>query len=218
MGLFREIGNFLNSATGVTSSAKQQQGAQLQLQKDAQNFNATEAQKERDWQTYMSNTEHQRAVADMQQAGINPILAAGAGADVSGGASASVSPGEATTGANGGNPLSMILNTIATAKNIDKINADITNQTDKTKAEVNKLLKEAGYTQKQIEYYNKHGVFPGATTSTKVGVNGGFGLFGGNTEITEPVGLKGGKGDPKRYTENSAKKNKRIVPDMSAYL
>lgn len=44
-------------------------------------FNAQEAQKQRDWETEMSNTAYQRQIADMKEAGINPasIYAAGGG-------------------------------------------------------------------------------------------------------------------------------------------
>lgn len=53
-------------------------------------FNSAEAQKNRDWQTEMSNTAHQREVADLQAAGLNPVLSAGgAGASTPGGATAS---------------------------------------------------------------------------------------------------------------------------------
>jgi hypothetical protein len=43
----------------------------------AEAFNAAEAEKLREWQERLANTSYQRAVEDLQAAGINPILAAG---------------------------------------------------------------------------------------------------------------------------------------------
>lgn len=56
-------------------------------------FNAAEAQKQRDWEERMANTVYTRSVANMREAGINPILAANmglSGAQVGSGATASI--------------------------------------------------------------------------------------------------------------------------------
>lgn len=71
-------------------------------------FNAEEAQKQRDWEERMSNTSHQRAAADLEAAGLNRTLAATEGATTPGAAAAS-----GPSAADGGNNSTGILGALA---------------------------------------------------------------------------------------------------------
>lgn len=83
---------------GAISAATSAVGAGINygMQKDQQKFNAVEAQKSRDWQKMMSDTQYQRQVADMEAAGLNPAaIGSGAGGTSYGAteASSGISPG-----------------------------------------------------------------------------------------------------------------------------
>ena len=78
------------NVTGRTTAIQQNNfnAEQAQIQRD---FESGEAQKNRDWQEMMSNTSYQRAVADMEAAGLNSALmysGGGSGASTPSGATA----------------------------------------------------------------------------------------------------------------------------------
>lgn len=85
------------SANPFSSWIAGQTGSALTpAEKEANAFTADEAQKQRDWEEYMSNTAYQRQVKDMQAAGVNPAMAmssSGGASTPSGSAASSVSPG-----------------------------------------------------------------------------------------------------------------------------
>lgn len=78
------IGNVLGSVIGGNSAAD--------AQAEANRANAEQAALNRDFQSKMSSTAHQREVEDLRKAGLNPILSAHGGASTPSGSMATMNP------------------------------------------------------------------------------------------------------------------------------
>lgn len=86
-----------------TQSAEKANAFQEAMWNKTAEYNAAQAQLQRDWDERMASTAYQRTMADMKAAGLNPILAYQQGASSFGsGASASVSSGGASQAATPG--------------------------------------------------------------------------------------------------------------------
>ena len=78
-----------NEANSAATAESNQ--TNIDLQREVMSFNSAEAQKQRDWETEMSNTAVQRRMQDLESAGVNPLLGLGDAASSFSGPSASAS-------------------------------------------------------------------------------------------------------------------------------
>ena len=88
IGALAGAGASVFGGIGQYYGAKETNAANLKIARETNAFNAAEAAKNRGFQEQMSNTSHQREVADLKAAGLNPILSAQQGAGTPSGSAA----------------------------------------------------------------------------------------------------------------------------------
>lgn len=142
--------NYLNNSINIAEILSQQQELYNASSKSQMQYNSTEAQKNRDWQEYMSNTSYQRMVKDLQAAGLNPYLA------YYNGGSSTPSGSSASSSLSNNPDLLNAMTSLAISNNNNKNALDIAKLNKEKEIEVQKMkdklsLEELKLSQKKLD-------------------------------------------------------------------
>jgi len=146
------IGTSASSSLSNAEGVRDANNANRDMALSQMEFNRAEAVKNRDYQTEMSNTQHQRTMADLKKAGLNPMLAMGASNSSPSGATAS--SGSSAAMQNQKPDFSRAVMTALEAKMADQNLENLKMNNELTKSAVRKTKAEAGIaetTQKDLD-------------------------------------------------------------------
>lgn len=146
------------SLHGAAMRAEAQREANLmniKLAREARAASAREAALNREWQEYMSSTAHQREVADLIAAGLNPILTATGGSGAFVGAGAMGHSAQAVVQSEyGDNPLRDLAQSATAARRLQQLDLKLgESQLELQKSQIAKNIEEMA-TQRTMQQLN----------------------------------------------------------------
>lgn len=169
MGFFSGLGSALGDAVNIGLSAIPGVGQYIGA-KETNAANAQQVAQQMEFQERMSNTAHQREVADLKAAGLSPILAANGGASTPSGAAATMQNAYSDLGNLGPSALSM-MNQKKELEIKDDVQDGIKKTNEKTAKEISKIEAETEVAEQNSSLVAMNKLEKGLVTAARMGYN-----------------------------------------------
>lgn len=214
MGLMSALGSVGSSLTGGLLSF----GGDNYMMEDQQAFNAKQAEYNRAFQREMSNTAYQRAARDMEQAGLNRILALGSPASTPGGAMAS--SGLLPAGSSAVSAGAQTLNAISSAKSAEQNISEskersklLVSQVNKTASEIQNIAADTKLKEEQKGLTKQQSALAAAEVAKQETVKAFYKLLQPFAKQLSSIDL----GRVKRFIESLGSQAEDYYSDTDAY-